>query len=181
MKHIDLYELRESYNAKRILLCFNGPFSQGLIEEIGSALRNHMQSEASASSSAMDVFAVYIEIAQNIQHYCAARGYSEAEASATVVIARDDDGRYMVVAGNIIDPSDSEALCQRIGSLAQMDKAQLKAAYKQQLRQPRDESSREGAGLGLIDIARKSSAPMTCSVHPVDAGERLFFSLRVVI
>jgi len=42
MDHQTLYELRESYNEQQILLCFNGPFSQGLIEEIGNALKRYM-------------------------------------------------------------------------------------------------------------------------------------------
>lgn len=181
MDHSDLYLLRETYNKKRILLCFNGPFSQGLIEEIGNALKNYLQSEAASSSSALDVFAVYIELTQNIQHYSAKHGYSEADASATVVIGRDEEGRYLISAGNVIEAEDGDALCERIKALAVMDKVQLKAAYKEQLRKPRADDDSAGAGLGLIDIARKASAPFSCSVYPVNSGTRLFFSLRVVI
>jgi hypothetical protein len=181
MEHADLYLLREAYNQQQILLCFNGPFSQGLIEEIGSALKRYMGSEDVSSSSALDVFAAYIEIAQNIRHYGAQRGYSEAEASATVVIGRDKDGHYVISAGNIVEAEDGRALVERIEALGQLDKAQLRAAYKEQLRKPRDENAASGAGLGLIDMARKASAPVSASLHPLEAGSQLFFSLRVVI
>lgn len=180
MDHADLYQLRETYSAKHMLLCFNGPFSQGLIEEIGHALKKCMGSEAASSSSALDVFAVYIEIAQNIQHYSTAHGYSDAEASATVVISRDEAGHYEVSAGNIVEVDDGEALAERIQALAALDKTELKAAYKAQLRKPREDNA-EGAGLGLLDIARKSSLPCSCSLHPLDDATRYFFSLRVVI
>lgn len=179
MDHQDLYQLRETYNREHILLCFNGPFSQGLIEEIGNALKRYMQSAAATSSSAMDVFAAYIEIAQNIQQYAAAQGYDEGASSATVVIGHDPDGRYIISTGNIVETADGEALAERINVLATMDKAELKAAYKAQLRKPRDEEA-GGAGLGLIDIARKATAPFSCSLQPVAEG-RQFFSLRVVI
>ena len=43
MTHIDLFELRTHFNQSRILLCFNGPISRSLIEEIGSALKNYLQ------------------------------------------------------------------------------------------------------------------------------------------
>jgi hypothetical protein len=181
MEHADLYLLRETYNAKHILLCFNGPFSQGLIEEIGSALKKYMQSEAASSSSALDIFAVYIEIAQNIQHYSASQNYNDSDASATVVIARDSDGHYAISAGNIVEEADGEALVDRINQLATLDKTQLRAAYKEQLRKPREENAEGGAGLGLIDMARKASAPLSCSLRPVNAGQKYFFSLRVVI
>jgi hypothetical protein len=181
MTHADLYNLRETYNQDHILLCFNGPFSQGLIEEIGNALKRYMQSEDASSSSGLDVFAVYIELAQNITHYCSSRQYSDADASATVVIGREPDGHYVVSAGNVIEAEDGAFLEQRIAELAAMDKAALRAAYKEQLRKPREEGVASGAGLGLIDIARKASSPISCLVQPLDSGSKVFFSLRVVI
>lgn len=178
MDHTDLYLLRETYHQKRMLLCFNGPVTQGLIEEIGEALKKYVQSEAASSSSALDVFAVYVEIAQNIRQYSLAQGYAEADASATVVIGKDEDGRYVVSAGNVVESADAAALAERVGALAAMDKAQLKARYKEQLRRPREGA---GAGLGLIDIARRASQPFSYSLHPILPTPRQFFSLRVVI
>ena len=95
MDHADVYSLRETYNQKNILLCFNGPFSQGLIEEIGLALRRHLQSEAVTSSAALDVFAVYIELAQNIREYSLLQDYNDSLASATIVVGRDEEGRWL--------------------------------------------------------------------------------------
>jgi hypothetical protein len=128
----------------------------------------------------MDVFAVYIEMTQNISHYTRAKGWNEQEAGATVVVSRDEDGRYIVSAGNLIESADGENLVSSIARLAELDKAGLKAAYKEQLRRPRDAERPSGAGLGLIDIARKSSAPLQASLQPVANG-RSFFSLRAVI
>lgn len=179
MDHTDLYLLRETYNQKNILLCFNGQFSQGLIVEIGSALKRHIEIEE--SSSARDVFAIYIEIAQNIQHYATAHGYEDIDQSATVVIWRRDDGHYAISAGNVVEVADGEKLCARIDALATLDKTQLKAQYKEQLRKPREEGASASAGLGLIDMARKASEPLSCSLRPVNAGQLLFFTLRVVI
>jgi hypothetical protein len=179
MEHSDLYRLRETYNEKRIMLCFNGPFSQGLIEEIGNALRNYLQAEPTSPSAAMDVFAAYVEIAQNIRSYSSAHGYADADASATVVISREAGGRHVISAGNVLEPADGEALVARVNALSALDKAQLKSAYKTQLRAPRSEGA--GAGLGLIDIARRASAPLSCELRPTQDGTRCFFSLRVVI
>lgn len=180
MTHIDLFELRTHFNQSRILLCFNGPISRSLIEEIGSALKNYLQAEQAHISAAMDVFSVYIEMTQNIRHYALAHGYDELAGSATVVVARDADGRYLVQAGNMVEKEDGEKLLARVDHLAAMSPAELKAAYKTQLRQPHPEDAVTGAGLGLIDIARKSTAPLTASLAPLDATH-VFFSLRATI
>ncbi len=180
MSSIDLLSIREQFNQNQILLCFNGPISRSLIEEIGKALKNYLQEDNALPSAAMDVFGVYIELTQNIRHYAAGMGYSEAEGSATVVVARGDEGHYLVLAGNQVELSDGQALCHRIDTLSGMDKAELKAAYKTQLRRPRTGSDSSGAGLGLLDVARKSSRPMTAKLVETREG-RGFFSLLAVI
>ncbi len=180
MEPSDLFSMRESFNRERIMLCFNGPISRSLIEEIGNALRNYLAADQAPPSSAMDVFGVYIELTQNIRHYVQQKGWSEPESSATVVVARNEAGHYVVSAGNIIEPADGQAVLAQIGELATMDKAQLKARYKEQLRKPRETGSSSGAGLGLIDIARKSSAPLQANLRQLTDG-RAFISLRAEI
>lgn len=180
MNAIDLFDLRDQFTRRRILLCFNGPISHGLIEELGNALRNYLTAEQVQPSAVMDVFGVYIELTQNIRHYCKSRGYDENESSVTVVVAREEDGRYAVQAGNQVERCDGEALVGRIGQLAEMDKAELKAAYKEQLRKPREAGALSGAGLGLIDIARKSTQPLAVTLSDLDE-DRVFCSLRAVI
>jgi hypothetical protein len=177
---IDLFSLQQTYNQQRIMLCFNGPLTRSLIEEIGNALRNYMERENATASSAMDVFGAYIELTQNIRHYATRKGWDVAAATATVIIARDAEGRYVVSAGNFVDALDGPELEARVNALATMDKAQLKAQYKEQLRKPREEGAITGAGLGLIDLARKASEPLACSLRTFDDG-RAFFSMRVVM
>ena len=177
---IDLFALQQTYNQQRIMLCFNGPLTKSLIEEIGNALRNYMERENATASSAMDVFGAYIEMTQNIRHYAARKGWDPAAATATVTIARDGEGHYVVSAGNFVDAVDGPELEARVNALAAMDKTQLKAQYKEQLRRPRDDGAATGAGLGLIDLARKAAEPLGCSLRTLDDG-RAFFSIRVVM
>jgi hypothetical protein len=175
-----LASLRDFFSSERILICFNGPISRILISEIGVALKEHIESTPDCATAAMDVFSVYIEISQNIRHYSARLGYHEPESTATVVIAESGDGHYVVSAGNVVEQADGEGLVDRVKRLSALDKTELKALYKEQLRQPRSEGSSSGAGLGLIEVARKSSAPLLCSLDRLEAG-RAFFTLRATI
>ena len=85
----------------------------------------------------------------------------------------------MIQAGNLVEKQTGDALMFRVDALAKMNKDQLKAAYKSQLRQPRDENN-TGAGLGLIDMSRRSFSPLSASLTPVSEC-RCFFSLRAII
>lgn len=178
--HQSLASLREFFSSERILICFNGPCSRVLISEIGVALKEHIESTRDSLSAAMDVFSVYVEMSQNIRHYSASHGYLEPDATATVVIAESPQGRYVVSAGNVVELADGEALLERVQQLAALDKAALKQLYKQQLRLPRDPGVASGAGLGLIDVARKASEPLHGSLDHLEAG-KAFFTLRAII
>lgn len=180
MESIDLFSLREQFSQNRILLCFNGPISQSLIEEIGNALKNYLQVEQTQPSAAMDVFGVYIELTQNIRQYALSRGYNERDAAATVIVARDDDGRYIIQAGNLVELPDGKNLLLRKQSLAKLDKLELKNLYKEQLRKPRTNEAGSGAGLGLIEVARRSALPLSASLTPVGDAHG-FLSIRAVI
>jgi hypothetical protein len=179
MQVTELFSLREQFNQRQILLCFNGPFSKGLLEEIGMALKNYSQKD-SLPSVTMDVFSVYIELTQNIRHYGLSKGYDDTESSATVVVARDSDDRYLIYAGNLIEPDDAQSFSNKIAQLADMDKTQLKAAYKKKLHEPRELNAISGAGLGLLEVARKTSEPLISSLAQAENG-KMFLSLLAVI
>lgn len=178
MSSPDLYGLRERFEKDNILLCFNGPISRSLIEEIGNALKNYLKSEQLPPASALDVFAAYIELTQNIRHYATSSQLAGAD-TATVIVSHFD-GCYSVAAGNIVRVNDGKKLVARIESFAKMDKAELKIAYKTQLRQPRDTDAVTGAGLGLIDMARKSSKPMEATLKEI-GNDTAYFSLSIKI
>lgn len=176
----ELYALRRSLFEADTLLCFNGPLSRSLLEEFGDALNSYLAADTDKSAEAMDVFSVYIEITQNIRHYVTAQGYDDGRAAATVVIARQSGGQYTVSAGNTVDARHGRTLVERIDELAALDKAELKARYRQQRREPRNPDSPASAGLGLLEIARRASAPLHATLVERD-GPEAFFGLSVII
>jgi hypothetical protein len=180
MQIIDLFSLREQFDQRQIVFCFNGPISTILIEEMGNALKNYMQKDT-PPSLVMDVFGVYVELTQNIRHYSRKKNYNERDSSATVVIANDaDEGHYLVLAGNLVERDDAQVLLNKCSQLAAMDKGELKTAYKKQLREPRITHATSGAGLGLLDIARKASRPLITNLTGAENG-KVFFSLLAII
>ncbi len=179
MKGTDLFNLQELLSRQRLLICFSGPFSHSVIEELGKAVRNHLESERIEKSSIMDVFSVYVEQAQNVRNYTASReaaGRPIPANNGIVVIGKDGD-HYVVSSGNLVEADDVPALSALLDRLRGLDKAGLKAAYKEQSRKPR-EAGGTGAGLGLIDMARKAARPLDYSVRPIDQRYS-FFSLEV--
>lgn len=188
MIHEKLFFISNELMMNGILLCFKGPFSQGIIEELGGAIRayisNSKKDEASAESTYFDVFSVYVEQTQNIKHYF--EKHMEIEnnklidyyAHSIVVIGIDDDNFY-VSSGNVIENKDVPEFEQYLTHIKSMDKHEIKKSYKEQLRKKRD-SEDIGAGLGLLEMAKKSSMPMEYNFIKLDDNIS-FFILKVII
>jgi hypothetical protein len=178
---MNLFELKEQLRNDGVLITFSGSFSQGVVEELGTAVRKYLESFDSKKPPMMDVFSVYIEAAQNVRNYSERRlasGGSAADLDANIVVISRRTEQYIVYAGNQIDAMDVTELAATLDRLAKMDKAELRALYKEQMRKERPASG--GAGLGLIEMARRASEPLQYSFTPTVDGKS-FFSLCVVI
>jgi hypothetical protein len=177
---LDLYSLRRSFMDGDVLICFNGPFSHSIIEEIGVAVKRYLETETASRSAVSDVFAVFIELAQNMQSYTHKLRGRKDEAgldAGTLAIGRHGES-YAVSAGNMVEQADVGALASRLEELRTQDKQGLKAMYKERLHGPRLPEG--GAGLGLIDVARRATRPLSWGFREIDDKYR-FFSLSVTI
>lgn len=179
---LTLPELRQRLTEDGILICLNGPFSHSIIEELGNAVKKYLENEELQKTAMMDVFSVYIEATQNVRNYASRPDLDDAArvqaGQGIVVISREGD-HHVVRCGNLVRLEDGKALSERLEALRGLDKAALKALYKEHLRRELPPGAR-GAGLGLVEMARKASAPLEYRLTPAQEGF-LLFSLRVTI
>ncbi|GAB6097512.1 SiaB family protein kinase [Desulfatiferula olefinivorans] len=178
-----LYSLRESFSKNKIIFCYSGPMSQDLMVEIGNTLKNKMQQDAFNRSMVAKTFAILVEQVQNIIHYSkeqtALADEYDRKLSSGIVAVGFEDGGYFVSSGNMIYARDKEKIAQMIDRINAMDPEEKKRYYKERRKQGPDEGSR-GAGLGFIEMARKSDRPVDYDFIDLDSGF-CFFSIRLHI
>jgi len=176
-----LIDLKGTLEASGILISFSGRFSQGIIEELGEAIKKHMEAEDRPRNDIYNVFAIFVETSHNIKKYATSKissnFYDRIYNSGIVTIGKTEEG-YFICSGNLIEESDAKLLSANLDLLIQMDKEQLRQQYKAQRKKELPPGSL-GAGLGLIDIARKSSKPLDYSLLKID--ELSFFTLTVMV
>ncbi len=177
----NLYDFKEECDKQGILLSFYGSFSQELLVEIGDTLRNRMKIESLNPTKMTKVFAIFIEQVQNIIHYSAERLSNEdlnnGSLSNGIVVVGYKNDYYYVVCGNKINKKDIEMLTHKLTVLHGMNKAELKSYYKEQRKK---DPVTKGAGLGFIELARKSSKPIDFDFKSIDE-QFSFFSLKTYI
>ena len=165
-----------------IIFYFHGPVSQGVVEGIGEVVRTKMRHDDVGMKVTQRVFTILIEQMQNIVRYSSDRLANDERGSEAargqVVIGLDDNGDYFISCGNRIRTEDGEKLFEKIEQVRQMSPDELKQFYKEQRRKGPDASSK-GAGLGLIEMARKSQKPLDYAIVPMDE-ETSFFSMKVI-
>ncbi|QEM69300.1 hypothetical protein FO488_14810 [Geobacter sp. FeAm09] len=176
---MDLFKLREEFSQEGIMMCFNGPFSHSIIEEIGTAIRNHLAAENIARMAVQDVFAVYIEMTQNARNYLVSREINSGDtASATIIIAKRGES-YAVTSGNLIKTADIAELSARIDAVNGYERDELKKRIRQQLRNEVPPGAL-GAGIGLMEIAKRAVAKLEYSIRDID-GQYAFFTLTAQV
>jgi hypothetical protein len=179
----NLHQLIGELTSYGIIVSFNGSFTQGIIEEIGTAITSYLQAEKNTDETDIhNVFSVYIEQAQNIKTYFVKKavGNDKLEINrrafeSIIVIGRHDD-RFFVCSGNLVQNDDVKKLKESIDYVNSLTKDQLKQYYKATLK--RTDSNSGSAGLGIIDMARKAAFPLEYMFMSRD--ERYsFFTLKV--
>lgn len=181
MKKFDLYELKQTVNKHGVLISFAGPFSHGIIEELGQAVTRYLEAQALTKASLMDVFSVFIEQAQNVRNYAAKReseGNSDLDFNSGIVTIGRNGRHHVVCSGNFLKKCDVEPLTARLDHLRNLDRNELKVLFKQQLR--RERQPEQGGGLGLIDMSRKSALPLEYEIRELDENY-CFFSLCATV
>jgi hypothetical protein len=82
------------------------------------------------------------------------------EVSQGVFILGVQDSTYFVHSGNLVTNNNAEILKTRIDYLNSLDKKELRSYHKQQLHAENDNVESKGAGIGLIEIARRTADPI---------------------
>ncbi|MGD9974854.1 MAG: SiaB family protein kinase [Desulfatirhabdiaceae bacterium] len=175
----NLLQLKEDFSRQGILISFNGPFTHSIIEEIGNATRRYLEGRQHGKGIITDVFAVYIEQTQNVRNYLQRHHLSAEIQGSAIVVIRDVASGYTVCSGNSIRKEDVPDLISRLERINSLNRDGLKKFYKEQLRKKREPDA-IGAGVGLIDMARRASGKIEYTLENQDAGYD-FFSLFVTV
>ena len=98
---------------------------------------------------------------------------------ALFLVCRDANNRYSIITGNPILQEHVATLKQKIDGVNAMTREELKRHYQEALSNS-ELSTKGGAGLGMIDMARKSGNRLVYQFEPLN-DRYSFFSLIITI
>ena len=128
------------------------------------------------------VFNVLVECFQNLYHHIEEQESDQLEVrlqkSALIMVKWAED-KFIIRTGNHIGKKGIPELKEKLAMVNSLSNEELRALYQSKLKN--DERSEKGtAGLGFIDIARKSKNKLEYEFLDIDAHSSLF-CLNVVV
>ncbi len=178
MEHeFNLFDYYTLTSHKNILISYKGPVTDALMAEIVKDIRGKLSSNPKAGKK---LFAIFIELSQNILYYSAevVRFGERADRVGTILITEEAEF-YRLACGNLVDNGYIGELLESCQKINEMDKDELRDYKREQRSLPQGVRSK-GAGIGLIQAALTSGNPLHIESMQVD-DNFTFFSLSVTI
>lgn len=178
----DVYNLYRHMEDENIILSFKGEFTSDLLTSILHIMEEKMKTLEITQKKKKRVFNVLVECFQNLYHHIESISQNEEEAlyqkSALILVTYHGE-RMTVKTGNFISNDGIEALEDRLELVNELSPEELRDLYQKRLLS-NSLSEKGTAGLGLIDIARKSKSKLGHEFIKID-DNCSFFCLTVEI
>ncbi|MBT4838412.1 MAG: hypothetical protein HON94_13810 [Methylococcales bacterium] len=182
MLNESIKQCKKMLDKQGFMLYFRGPMTQNDVVELGKTIQRNVLNNEKNTSVKTKVFSIFVELVQNMIRYSddqKLKEISKYENHENYIIVRNQNSVYSVICGNVVDKKKHAYLEEKLNILLQMDQQELKVYYKEQRRKAPPEDSL-GAGIGLIEMARKSSEPIEYEMTSID-DQYSFFSMSVTI
>jgi len=185
---IDVYNLYQEMEKSNIILSFKGNITADLLTSILEITENKLEKIQEEPRVRRKVFNILVECLQNVYHHMDAmleeedgKNGSLGSAKNTVIfMIGKDDNNYFITTGNHMHNEKVDILKSKIDKINGLDAQQIKEFYHETLTQSEGLSEKGGAGLGMIDMARKSGQKIDYDFNKMD-DQFTFFSCYIKV
>lgn len=169
-----VYDFFIKMKSKNVNLVYEGEITHQITKAFTSLTESKMLKEEEPNSVQKKVFHVMVECLQNISKHASQKSdmMTSREGRGIFMISKGED-EYHVTTGNGIPTNKIEDLRKMLENINSLDKVGLKKLYKQQIREGRL-SEKGGAGLGFIDIAKKTGRKLDYHFLTIDENDSFF-------
>lgn len=169
-----VYSFHKSMVNHNVLLVYEGEITHQITKAFTSLTETNMEVEEESHATQKKVFHVMVECLQNIGKHAdhLVEGEITKDGNGAFLLSKTADS-YFITTGNLVVREKIEGMIEVLEKINSLDKDGLKKLYKQQIKEGRL-STKGGAGLGFIDIAKKTGNKLHYTFIPVDDAFQFF-------
>ncbi len=172
-----IYDLHRTMMSQKLILVYQGDFTQESTKSILAMAERNLDSSGEEGNIKRKVFNVMVEALQNIVKHSDELVDGQVRSHAAIFLIGREENRYTIMSGNPIQKSNVAGLEKKLNHINSLDKDGLKELYKEIIKNTTI-SDKGGAGLGFVDMARKSGEKLAFD-FPEMSGDYCFFCLTV--
>ncbi len=166
--------------ADEILFIYKGVATECLLDTLVATTDERLTGIKPAMKIRRKISSITVEVLQNIYHHFVRVKSKEKEKDIPITFVLAKEKRhYTIIAGNYIATDQIDTLTQKIDRTNCLSYEQLKSVYREKLNNGRF-SKKGGAGLGILDIARKSGQKIHYNINFLKP-DCAFFSIKVKV
>ena len=169
-----VYDIYKTMSDNDLSIIYEGQFDQEITKAVLSMVERNFSDGDMAELTKKRIFNIMVEVLQNI---CKHQSSNGDDAAIFIVGKQKDD--FALISGNSLQNKDREKIRVILDNINTLDKDGLKVLYKE-AKLKSVISDVGGAGLGFIDIARKSGNKLSYSIRKI-SEEKSFFVFKSVI
>lgn len=171
-KYSSIAELFRVLNHYQLNYAYNGDFTNDLTERILSLAETNMDVEAESLKIKKKVYFIIVESLQNITRH---QGSSkDARLMDGFFSIHKFLGGYLVGSGNAIENNHIKSLSEKLDKVNSLSADELKE-YQKEVLSAGGFSEKGGAGLGLIEMVRKSGNKLLYDFDKIDDKNSYFY------
>lgn len=175
-----IYDMHQMMLKHNIILVYEGEFTQEITKSVLAMAERNMDSMGEESGIKRKVFNVMVECLQNIVKHGEDYISGEYQINTAIFMIGKHEDSYIITTGNPIKDELVSNLRNKLDTINSLDKEGLKNLYKDIIKSGSGLTDKGGAGLGFVDMARKSGQKLEYGFEPLSEG-RSFFSLKTTV
>ena len=165
---------------RNLILAYEGEVNQDITKAFTSMAQRNLEDEAESTKTSKRVYHVMVECLQNICKHAddIETGEPENPGSGIFMISRQED-TYIITTGNVISNKQVPLLEEMLEKFNSLNPDEIKQLYKKMIKESRL-SAKAGAGLGLIDIIKKTGNKLDYSIEKINDVTSFFIQKSTV-
>lgn len=167
------FELFKDLKTDELEYVYRGSFSKSITRSILGLAEINIDKAEGPSAIKKRIYFIMVEGLQNITRHQDEMDSGDIEEPGLFVIQRKSD-EYFITTGNVIENQNVEPLRGKLEKVNSLAPDELKSYYRQILTKGKI-SDKGGAGLGLIEMARKSGNKLLYDFKKIDSDYAFFY------
>jgi len=163
-----VYKFHKTMVDEKLTLVYEGEINQSITKAFTSLAERKLEEGDDSSKTKKRLYHVMVECLQNVCKHAdeIESGEPEVPGKGIFMVGEGDDN-YTVTTGNVISNDRVDGIRHVLSKINDMSPEEIKVYYKESIKASRL-SEKAGAGLGFIDIVKKTGNDITYHFEPIN-------------